>query len=131
MFTLQQIQDTHAKVKSGADFPRYIQDMKTLGVTSYTLSVSDGHTTYSGGEDVNISSEIRWPIKAIAAPASPEKLTHDLKIHQLGKTDFLTFCQQAADAGVDKWTVDIAKMKCSYYDSDGNIMVAEDIPLPA
>ena len=46
MFTLQQIQDTHAKVKSGADFPQYIQDLKDLWVRSYTIFVSDGHAEY-------------------------------------------------------------------------------------
>lgn len=32
MFTIQQIKDAHSKVKSGADFPAYIQDIKKLGV---------------------------------------------------------------------------------------------------
>ena len=28
MFTENQIKETHSKVKSGADFPAYIQDLK-------------------------------------------------------------------------------------------------------
>ena len=33
MFTIQQIKDAHSKVKSGADFPKYMQDIIALGVT--------------------------------------------------------------------------------------------------
>jgi uncharacterized protein YbcV (DUF1398 family) len=31
MFTLEQIKQAHSKVKSGADFPKYIQEIKILG----------------------------------------------------------------------------------------------------
>lgn len=35
MFTVEQIKAAHSKVKSGADFPAYIQEIKSLGVTHY------------------------------------------------------------------------------------------------
>ena len=35
MFTIQQIKEAHSKVKSGADFPKYVHDIIALGVTSY------------------------------------------------------------------------------------------------
>ena len=35
MFTVEQIQEAHSKVKSGADFPKYIQDIKKLGVDAF------------------------------------------------------------------------------------------------
>lgn len=35
MFTLDQIREAHVKVKSGADFPHYIQDLIVLGVQKY------------------------------------------------------------------------------------------------
>jgi hypothetical protein len=35
MFTLQQINASHAQVKSGADFPRHVQNLKQLGLVSY------------------------------------------------------------------------------------------------
>ncbi len=43
MFTLEQIKSAHSKVKSGADFPNYIQDLINLGIKSYHTYVSDGH----------------------------------------------------------------------------------------
>ena len=32
MFTIQQIKEAHSKVKSGSDFPKYVQDIIALGV---------------------------------------------------------------------------------------------------
>jgi hypothetical protein len=37
MFAVEQIKTAHSKVKSGADFPAYIQDIKKLGVTFIKL----------------------------------------------------------------------------------------------
>jgi len=46
MFTIEQIKDAHAKVKSGADFPAYVQEVIRLGVTRYETYVADGQTHY-------------------------------------------------------------------------------------
>ena len=48
MFTVEQIKAAHSKVKSGAEFPAYIKDIKSLGVTYYETFVTDGHTDYYG-----------------------------------------------------------------------------------
>lgn len=39
MFTVQQIELAHEKVKTGADFPKYIQDIKELGVIAFETFV--------------------------------------------------------------------------------------------
>lgn len=57
MFTIQQIQEAHAKVKSGADFPKYMQDIMALGVTSFETFVFDNHTNYYGKDNFQIASE--------------------------------------------------------------------------
>jgi len=51
MFTVDQIKSAHSKVKSGADFPTYIKEIKALGVTHYEAYVSDGHINYHGTND--------------------------------------------------------------------------------
>lgn len=128
MFTLQQIQAAHAKVKSGADFPKYVQELITLGIVKYDCYVNDGHTKYDGRDNFQISTEAKYATLQIVPTSSIEKLKHSLKIHQQGQTDYLTFCQHSAEAGVEKWTVDIYKMTCTYYDKAGNEMVVEQIP---
>jgi len=130
MFTIEQIKAAHSKVKSGADFPGYIQKMKMLGVLSYEHFVSDGHIEYYGANDFKIQADAKWALVKVADASSPEKLKQSLLIHQQGKTDYSIFCKQSAEAGVEKWIVDIAKMLCTYYDKAGNKMVVETIPEP-
>lgn len=127
MFTLDQIKATHAKVKSGADFPKYVQDMKRLGVLYYSQYVADGHTEYHGDNHELESPPLYEPLN-IAASGNITQLKHHLKIHQAGETDYLTFCTQSAEDGVEKWTLDIQNLTCTYYDKAGNIMVTEVIP---
>ncbi len=55
-------------------------------------------------------------------------LRHIISIHQQGKTDFSTFCEQVAAAGVKQWVIDTERMLCIYEDIDGKEMVAESIP---
>jgi len=128
MFTIEQIKTAHSKVKSGADFPDYIKEMKTIGVVAYEHFVSDGHIQYYDANDFTLAANAKWPAVAIAAEGSAEKLKHALKIHQQGETDYPTFCKQSAEAGVEKWLVDMTKMTCTYYDKASNEMVVETIP---
>jgi len=60
MFTIEQIKEAHAKVKSGADFPNYIQDLIILGVKGYDTFVSDGHTEYYGVNNYTVASEEKY-----------------------------------------------------------------------
>ena len=60
MFTTVQINAAHGKVKSGADFPAYIQDIKKLGVTHYETFVSDGHTDYHGANSFKTTAPSKY-----------------------------------------------------------------------
>ena len=129
MFTINQIKEAHAKVGSGADFPGYVQELKTLGILFYNNYVSDGHTEYYGSNDFTVSSPPKYPVMEISNAGANKKLEHALAIHQGGQTDYLTFCGQAAEAGVEKWTVNMLQMTCTYYGKSGNEMLVEEIPL--
>lgn len=128
MFTINQIKEAHAKVKSGADFPRYVQELKTIGLVAYDHYVSDGHTRYYGTNDFQLSSDAKYPPLMVASTGSAEDLSYCLRIHQQGQTDYPTFCQQAAQAGVEKWTVHLLDMTCTYYDQAGKELLVEAIP---
>jgi uncharacterized protein YbcV (DUF1398 family) len=128
MFTVQQIKAVHAKVKTGADFPTYVQEIKKLGLLRYEYLVYNGQTVYHGANDFQVRSEAIYTEKTISEVSSPEAVKQIITEHQQGKTDFSTFCIQVAGAGVEKWVVDTQTMLCSYYDLGGNTMVAEPIP---
>lgn len=127
-FTLDQIKEAHSKVKSGADFPAYIQDIKALGVKYYETFVSDGHTDYFGENEYKATSPSKYMTMGVADTSNPEQFQADLKAHQQGKTDYPTFCNDSAKSGIEKWMVCLDKMTCTYYDTSGNEILTEQIP---
>jgi uncharacterized protein YbcV (DUF1398 family) len=128
MFTVEQIQAAHRKVKSGADFPAYIQEIKLLGVTHYECYVNDGHIDYHGVDNYTVKAPSKYNVLTIAETPNAEKFKADLKTHQQGKTDYLTFCNDCADSGIEKWIVCMDKMTCTYFDKAGREILAEVIP---
>lgn len=128
MFTTDQIKTAHSKVKSGADFPAYISEIKKCGVESYDTFVVDGHTDFGGNNGYKISAEPKYERLSVADQSNIETFTKQLKEHQQGQSDYPTFCGQAAQNGVEKWTVDLKAMTCNYYDKSGNLMLSENIP---
>ena len=129
MFTIQQIKEAHSKVKSGADFPKYVQDIIELGVTSYETYVSDNHTEYFGKDNFKVSFEGLTEVFPIAGKSNHAQFLLDLNAHQQGKTDYPTFRYDCAKSGIEKWIVVMDKKTCSYYDKAGNEVLAEEIPI--
>lgn len=128
LFTVEQIKTAHGKVKSGADFPSYIQEIKSLGVTHYEAYVSDGHIDYHGANDYTVKVPAKYELLTIADTAKIEQFKAALAAHQQGKTDFLTFIKMCATFGVEKWAICMSKMTCTYYDKAGNEILVEEIP---
>ena len=128
MFTIDQIKSAHSKVKSGADFPAYVQDIRELGVISYETYVSDNHTDYFGANGFKASSPAKYHTLIIADLSNDVQFRVELKAHQQGQTDYLTFCKSAASLGVERWVVSIEAMTCTYYNKSGQKMLVEVIP---
>lgn len=128
MFTVEQIQTAHAKVKSGADFPAYIQEIKALGVTHYEAYVSDGHTDYHGENGHTATVPAKYDAIEIAQSINNEVFKAELLVHQQGKTDYLTFIKMCAETGIEKWEIQMNEMTCTYFDSSGNEILIEQIP---
>jgi uncharacterized protein YbcV (DUF1398 family) len=130
MFTLQQINASHAQVKSGADFPRHVQNLKQLGLVSYDHYVADGHNEFFGTGSFTLASGPTGPVLVVAAQGNAAALKSALALHQQGGSDYPTFCRQAAEAGVEKWTTHLGPMTCTYYDQQGQPLIVETIPQP-
>ncbi|MBD3583112.1 DUF1398 domain-containing protein [Flavobacterium selenitireducens] len=128
MFTIDQIQSAHSKVKSGADFPAYLREIEQLGVASYTIAVRDGSANYFGNDGFSVSAGPKYPNLEIATVVDRDRFLSDLKAHQQGLSDYSTFCEQSARSGVSKWTVDIEKLTCAYFDSHDREILIEKIP---
>lgn len=130
MFTIDQIRLASGKVKSGADFPQLVQDFKKIGVTHYDNFVADGLTKYYGTNNYLINDGPKYPVMVVNNKSSIEKLKHSISIHQQGQTDYMTFCREATEAGVEKWTTHMINLTVTYFDCQGNIMTVEPIPQP-
>ena len=128
MFTVEQIKAAHAKVKSGADFPSYIKEIKWLGVTHYEAYVTDGHIDYHGANNYTAKVPAKYDPLVIADTSKGEEFKAELVAHQQGKTDFLTFIKMCATFGIEKWEICMNKMTCTYYDKADNEILAEQIP---
>ncbi len=128
MFTIDQIKQAHSKVTSGADFPAYIQGIKQLGVMYYETFVADGHARYYGTADYQTSSPAKYEPLFVANTCDAAQFKADLITHQQGQSDYGTICRQAAASGIEKWTVSMSLMTCTYYDKAGNEILVETIP---
>lgn len=128
MFTVEQIKSAHSKVKSGADFPAYIREIKALGVTEYEAYVTDGHIDYHGADNYTAKVPAKYAPLIIADTVKSEQFKAELVEHQQGKTDFLTFIKMCATFGVEKWAVRMDNMICTYYNKAGNEILTEEIP---
>ncbi len=127
MFTLTQIHDAHAKVQSGADFPQYIQDLKDLWVTAYSIFVSDGHAEYQWSDNYAIISPAIYDLLSINTTTDKEWFIANLKLHQQWGSDYMTFCKHAAQVGITKRVIVMDTMTCTYYDYDDQAIVIETI----
>lgn len=128
MFTVEQIKMAHGKVKSGADFPSYIKEIKALGVTHYETYVNDGHIDYHGGDGYTVKVPAKYAPLEITDIAKIEEFKTELIAHQQGKTDFLTFIKMCAQFGIEKWAICMDQMICTYYDKAGSQILIEKIP---
>ena len=128
MFTVAAIEEAHDKVKSGADFPKYIQEIKAMGVLSFETWVKDSHTEYFGAQGYQTSSVPQYKNLSISRITDKDRFISQLKIHQQGETDYYAFCKDCAETGIEKWIVDLEKMTCTYFDHAGHEILVERIP---
>ncbi|RYD91206.1 MAG: DUF1398 domain-containing protein [Sphingobacteriales bacterium] len=126
-FTLEEVDAAHTKVKSGADFPQYVKDLKDLGMTGYTVDARTGKTTYSDTEGALLATAMAYVPLLLNEVLNREQFAQRLKLHQQGGTDYPTFCKDCTDNGVAGWLLDFDKMTCTYFDVQGNDVLTEQI----
>jgi uncharacterized protein YbcV (DUF1398 family) len=129
MFTVEQIELAHSKIRSGSEFPKYIQDIKVIGVTAFETWVTDSHSEYFGKDNFRTKSKPKYKEITITNNCSRDKFVEHLRIHQKGETDYFTFCKHCAETGIEKWIVRLDEMTCIYYDKNGNEILVEIVPI--
>lgn len=128
MFTLKQIRQAHSRVKSGADFPAYITNIREQGVLKYETAVLNGNTRYFGQAGFSVETGPNYAFLEIAEATDAIQFVAELRAHQQGKTSFPEFCSACARTGIGKWEADLVEMTCSYYNLRSELVFIESIP---
>ena len=99
-----------------------------MSVQGYDIFVNDGHEEYFGADNYQIAAPANYDTIGIAQLANKERFIEFLVMHQDGQTDYRTFCNQAAQSGIAKWSINIIEMTCTYFDPSDAAVLIEKIP---
>ncbi|WP_160680068.1 DUF1398 family protein [Clostridium sp. C8-1-8] len=127
MFTKEKIEAAHNKVKSGEDFPKYVKEIKGMGIKSHEVVLSDGIWIFKGTDEQVIQINTEMKNLRVSEQSSIEKFKQILYKHQKGETDYSTFCIEASEAGVERWVSNFDDMTVTYFDLYGNPIDVEKI----
>jgi uncharacterized protein YbcV (DUF1398 family) len=108
-------------------FQNLRRKLKSLGVQRVDVFVINGIAVYFGAGDEAVEGSPVYESLLIETKSSVTELKEALKNHQVGIIDYQTFCKQAAEAGVEKWIIDLKEMTVTYLDTSGNEIVVEKI----
>jgi uncharacterized protein YbcV (DUF1398 family) len=127
MFTIEQLDDLHARLGSAKTFPQYVLALKGLGVQRYDSYLADGHSEYFGQYGHIVVSPPVHEHLLIAETGQRDTFLQHLHRHELRETTYLEMSRGLAQSGIEKWTVDTVKMTMTFYDKSGKQMLVEQI----
>ena len=127
MFTIDQINDLHARLGSAKTIAEYVRALKALGVERYDSYLADGHSEYFGQGDERIVSPPEHEVLVVAETGQREAFFEHLRRHERRQTTYLEMSMGLAQSGIEKWTVDTGRMTMTFYDKAGREMLAENI----
>jgi uncharacterized protein YbcV (DUF1398 family) len=128
-FTEEDIRAAYAKTRTGADFPKLIQDLKNLGIVSYDHMLDTGSNIFRSRGEYSLSVDEMGPPVPVSDQPDSELLKKYISEHQRGLTNYAQICALAGQVGVQKWTCDFYAMTCTYFDKAGRTMLVEPIPV--
>ncbi len=127
MFTIEQINDLHARLGKAKTFLDYVRALSAIGVKKYDSYLTDGHSEYFGELDHKVISSAAHAELSVAEKSNKENFLKHLKLHEEGKTTYIEMSKGLAESGIEKWTVDTSRMTMIYFDKAGNEMLVEKI----
>ena len=127
MFTIEQIDDIHARLGSAKTFPDYVRALNALGVERYDSYLADGHSEYFGQDDDKVVSPPLHEVFHVAETGQRDAFLEHLRRHERHETTYLEMAMGLAESGIEKWTVDTARMTLTFYDKAGVEMQVEKI----
>ena len=127
MFTIEQINELHARLGSAKMLPQYLRALKALGVERYDSYLFDGHSEYFAQGGQRVVSPPEHEVLAVAQTSQREAFLDHLRRHEQSQTTYLEMSKGLAQSGIEKWTVDTGKMTMTFYDKSGRELLVEHI----
>jgi uncharacterized protein YbcV (DUF1398 family) len=127
MFTIEQIDDLHARLGSAKTLPEYVLALKALGIERYDSFLADGHSEYFGEGGHSVVSPAVHEVLAVAESGQRETVLQHLRRHERRETTYLEMSRGLAQSGIEKWTVDTGRMTMTFYDKTGREVLVEQI----
>jgi len=127
MFTLEQIDDLHARLGNAETLAEYVRALNAIGVEKYDSYLTDGHSEYFGESGHKVISPPAHDTLPIAENSNRDNFLRHLKLHEQGQTTYIEMSTGLADSGIEKWSVDTRNMTMIFYDKPGNEMLVERI----
>lgn len=127
MFTMEQINDLHARFGEAETLFEYVHALNAIGVETYSSYLADGHSEYFGKRGHKIISPPAHDTLSIAEESDREDFLKHLKLHKQGKTTYVELSKGLAESGIEKWTVDTREMTMIFSDKAGSEILVERI----
>lgn len=127
MFTLEHIDELHARLGSAKTFPAYVRALHVLGVERYESFLADGHSVYFGRDRYRLVSPALHELFPIAETSQHDTFLQHLRQHELGQTTYLEMSRGLARSGIKKWIVDTGRMTMAFCDKAGREVLVEQI----
>jgi uncharacterized protein YbcV (DUF1398 family) len=127
VFTIEQIEELHARLGNAETLADYVRSLAALGVTRYDSFVSDGHSEYVGRDAHRVTSHAVHDELTVAETSDGEAFLDHLRHHEHGETSYLEMSKGLADSEIEKWTVDTDAMSMTFYNRSGQALRVEQI----
>ena len=127
MFTIEQINDVHARLGHAKTLPEYVGALKAIGVERYDSYLTDGHSVYFGQDGQKLASPPVHEALTVAESSQREAFLQHLQRHEQRQTTYLEMSMGLAQSGIEKWTVDTGRMTMTFYDKAGREMLVEQL----
>ncbi|MDR3746872.1 MAG: DUF1398 family protein [Acidobacteriota bacterium] len=122
MFTIEQINDLHARLGSARTLPEYVRARKALGV----LPGRRPFGIARAGRPLVVSPPVH-EVLPVAETGQRETFLQHLRQHERRQTTYLEMPTGLAQSGIEKCTVDTGRMTMTFYDKAGREMLVEQI----
>src|SRR5579863_8422302 len=99
MFTLEQIDDLHARLGGAKTFPEYVRALKAIGVERADSYLADGHSEYIGQGGHRVVSPPVHEMLPVAETGQRETFLDHLSRHERRETTYLEMSSGMAQSG--------------------------------